>query len=219
MQKRVSIPTYVKTLAILPFTMSAIAQDVSDAVSPDTESDTAGIEVINVVAQKRVTSLQETPVAISAFSSDMLKDQGIEDALDIQFAIPNAMISSNSNYNIRGVGNNAISSSSDPGTGVHINGVYMTSNNIQNEFYDLQSIEVLRGPQGTLYGRNTTAGVVNAITARPHDMFEAKLTTEIASFNSLRTTGYINTPISDSVSHRLAFNTVKRDGYTKFNCC
>lgn len=215
MQKRVSIPTYVKTLAILPFTMSAIAQDVSDAVSPDTDSETTGIEVINVVAQKRVTPLQETPVAISAFSSDMLKEQGIEDALDIQFAIPNAMISSNSNYNIRGVGNNAISSSSDPGTGVHINGVYMTSNNIQNEFYDLQSIEVLRGPQGTLYGRNTTAGVVNAITARPDDVFEAKLTTEFASFNSLRTTGYINTPISDSVSHRLAFNTVKRDGYTK----
>lgn len=213
MSKHAEIPAAIKFAFMLPFAFSALAEEVGNSVSPDTENDSIGIEVIDVVAQKRVTSLQETPIAISAFNEDMLADRDIEDALDIQFAIPNTMISSNSNYNIRGVGNNAVSSSSDPGAGVHINGVYLTSNTIQNEFYDLQSIEVLRGPQGTLYGRNTTAGVINAITNRPEDTFEAKLTAEIASFNSLRTTGFINIPLSDHVQQRFAFNTVKRDGY------
>jgi outer membrane receptor protein involved in Fe transport len=202
-------------IALLPFTFSALAQDVAQAVNEADKNDTAGLEVIQVTAQKRVTSLQETPIAISAFSRAMLDDQDIEDAFDIQFAVPNAMISNNASYNIRGVGNNAISSTADPGLGVHVNGVYVTANTIQNEFYDLESIEVLRGPQGTLFGRNTTAGVLNSITRRPDDTFAAALTTEIASFNGLRTKGFVNIPISDSVLQRFAFNTVKRDGYTE----
>lgn len=172
------------------------------------------IEVIEVSAQKRVSALQETPIAISAFNKGALDDKNIEDALDIQFAVPNMIISANSGYNIRGVGNNAVSSSSDPGTGVHINGVYMTNNTIENEFYDLQSIEVLRGPQGTLYGRNTTAGVVNAITRRPTDSFEVYAHAEIASFSTLRTTGAVNFSIADNIQQRFAFNTINRDGFT-----
>lgn len=199
-------------LLVLPFTTTAIAQAVAEQTNaPDTE--TAGIEVIQVTAQKRVTSLQETPIAISAFSRDMLDDQDIEDSQDIQYAVPNATLSNNSSFSIRGVGNQAISATSDPGLGVHVNGVYLTANTVQNEFYDLSSIEVLRGPQGTLFGRNTTAGVFNTITARPDEVFEARLTTEIANFNGLRTKGYINIPLSENVLQRFAFNTVKRDGY------
>lgn len=205
----------IPLMVALPFSVSSLAQEVDQALSeaqaPDSES---LLEVIEVTAQKRVSTLQETPIAISAFNENTLDDRDIEDALDIQFAIPNAMISGNDNYNIRGVGNNSISSSSDPGTGVHINGVYLTSNNIRNEFYDLQAIEVLRGPQGTLYGRNTTAGVVNVITKRPTDYFEFDATLELASFNSVRAVGALNFVLSDSVSQRFAFNSVSRDSFT-----
>ena len=205
-----------KTLGVMfaiPFATSAVARAVEEqtqAHKVPTE-----LEIIEVTAQKRVTSLQETPIAISAFSRAMLDDQDIEDAQDIQYAVPNAMVSNNAGYNVRGVGDNAISATADPGLGVHINGVYVTANTIQNEFYDLESIELLRGPQGTLFGRNTTAGVLNSITRKPTDVFEAALTTEIASFNGLRTKGYVNIPLSDAVLQRFAFNTVKRDGYTE----
>lgn len=202
-------------IALIPFAFSTLAQEVTQAVNGTNKNEAVGLEVIQVTAQKRVTTLQETPIAISAFSRSMLNDQDIEDALDIQFAVPNAMISNNAGYSVRGVGNNAISATADPGLGVHVNGVYVTANTIQDEFYDLESIEVLRGPQGTLFGRNTTAGVLNSITRRPDDIFEAALTTEIANFNGLRTKGYLNIPLSDTVLQRFAFNTVKRDGYTE----
>jgi iron complex outermembrane receptor protein len=201
-------------IALLPFAFSALAQDVALAVN-NTEEENKGLEVIQVTAQKRVNSLQETPIAISAFSRTMLDDQDIEDALDIQFAVPNLMVSRSSGYSVRGVGNNAVASTADPGMGVHMNGVYIRANAIQNEFYDLESVEVLRGPQGTLFGRNTTSGVLNSLTRRPSDMFEGALTTEIATFNGLRTKGYFNIPLSDTVLQRFAFNTVKRDGYTE----
>jgi iron complex outermembrane recepter protein len=158
-------------VALLPFTLSAIAQDVAQAVDDKKKKENVGLEIIEVTAQKRVTSLQDTAIAISAFSRTMLEDQDIEDALDIQFAVPNAMVAGNGSFSVRGVGNTAVSSTADPGLGVHINGVYLTANTIQNEFYDLESIEVLRGPQGTLFGRNTTAGVMNTITRRPDDIF------------------------------------------------
>jgi len=201
--------------ALLPFAFSAIAQDIDQALDAKNKKENAGLEVIEVTAQKRVNSLQETPIAISAFSRTMLDDQDIEDALDIQYAVPNAMVAGNGSYSVRGVGNTAISATADPGMGIHVNGVYLRAANLRDEFYDLESIEVLRGPQGTLFGRNTTSGVLNSLTRRPSDLLEAALTTEIASFNGLRTKGYLNIPLSDTVLQRFAFSTVKRDGYTE----
>ncbi|WP_299081398.1 TonB-dependent receptor [uncultured Paraglaciecola sp.] len=198
----------------IPFALSAIAQEVNQAqTSPDDEA--TGLEVIQVTAQKRVSSLQETPIAISAFNESMLEDQDIQDPADMQFAVPNAMVSGGGSYSVRGVGNTAVSSTADPGMGVHVNGVYVTRNASQNEFYDVQAVEVLRGPQGTLFGRNTTAGVVNTITKRPTDVLEASITTDIANYNGLRTKGFVNVPLSDTVLQRFAFNTVKRDGYSE----
>lgn len=201
-------------VTVLPFTLTTIAQEVQQAPK-NKGQEGKGIEVIEVTAQKRVTTLQETAIAISAFNGDMLEDQDIQDASDMQFAVPNAMVNGGGSYSVRGVGNTAVSATADPGMGVHINGVYMSANASQNEFYDVQSIEVLRGPQGTLFGRNTTAGVVNTITKRPHDFFEASLMTDIGNYNGVRTNGFVNLPISEKVLQRFAFNTVKRDGYSE----
>lgn len=204
----------IGAILALPFATSAIAQAVADQNNaPDNE--TAGIEVIQVSAQKRVSTLQETPIAISAFNAGDLARQDIEEPNDIQFAIPNAMFTDRGTFNIRGVGNNARSSTAESGTGVHINGVYLTAPSQTNEFYDLQSIEVLRGPQGTLYGRNTTAGVVNIITQKPTDYLEGNVMVEVGNFGSVRTVGALNIPLTDNIKQRFAFNTVKRDGFTE----
>lgn len=214
--KTINSRVLIPLAMVVPFSLSTIAQEVDGALGGDkADEDSVGLEVIEVTAQKRVSTLQETPIAISAFNRSMLEDQDIQDGLDLQYAVPNAMVSRNSGYSVRGVGNNAVSSTADPGMGVHINGVYLTSNVIQDEFYDLESVEVLRGPQGTLFGRNTTAGVLNSVTRRPTDTFEGSFTTEIANFNGIRTKGYLNIPLSDTVNQRFAFNTIKRDGYTE----
>jgi len=200
--------------AVLPFSLSVMAQGVNQAPA-DSGLDFEGIEEIVVTAQKRESNLQETPIAISAFSGSMLEDQDIENAGDIQFAVPNAMVSSNSGYSVRGVGNNAVSATADPGMGVHVNGVYLTASVINIDYYDLESVEVLRGPQGTLFGRNTTAGVLNTVTSKPTDEFEGRITTDVGNYNSLRTHGYVNIPVSDSIGQRFAFSTLERDGYTE----
>ncbi len=206
--------TLFPALLALPFSLSAMAQGVTNTASDDV-LDFEGLEEIVVTAQKRVSSLQETPIAISAFSDTMLADQDIENAADIQFAVPNAIVSRNSGYSVRGVGSNAVSATADPGMGVHTNGVYLTASVINIEYYDLDSVEVLRGPQGTLFGRNTTAGVVNMVTRKPGGEFEGGLTTDFGNYNGLRTNGYLNIPLSDSIGQRLAFSTLKRDGYTE----
>ncbi|MGI2171825.1 TonB-dependent receptor [Shewanella sp. MF05960] len=212
--------TYIKKIKIIgtvmaiPFALSSIAQAIA-AESNGAQKEQTEIEVITVTSEKRVSTLQETPIAISAFNANELARQDIEEPNDIQFAIPNAMFTDRGTYNIRGVGNNAIGASAESGTGVHVNGIYLTAPSASNEFYDLQTIEVLRGPQGTLYGRNTTAGVVNMITQRPTEDFEASINVEVGNYNSLRTVGMVNIPISDNIKQRFAFNTVKRDGFTE----
>lgn len=204
----------IHTIAILPFALSSIAQ--AFAQEEQTKKDEInGIEIIEVRSEKRISTLQETPIAISAFNAGELARQDIEEAADIQFAIPNAMFTDRGTFNIRGVGNSARSSSAESGTGVHTNGINLTRPSTANEYYDLQSVEVLRGPQGTLYGRNTTAGVVNIMTQRPTDEFEGFITVEAGNFNSLRTIGALNFPLSETIKQRFAFNTVSRDGFTE----
>ena len=225
---KINQKTMFYTLAAIPFAMSSLAQAIAQENTGSTQSTKVSeiskdirvnkaqeIEVIQITSEKRVSTLQETPIAISAFNAKELARQGIEEPADIQFAIPNAMFTDRGTFNIRGVGNNARSSTAESGTGVHINGVYLTAPSQSNEFYDLQSIEVLRGPQGTLYGRNTTAGVVNIISQKPSDELEGYITVEAGNFDSIRTVGALNIPLSDNVKQRFAFNTVNRDGFTE----
>lgn len=220
LQDALSMTNYIKTkkiigtVAAIPFALSIVANAVAEE-SKAPKKERIAIEVIEVTSEKRISTLQETPIAISAFNTNELARLGIEEPADIQFSIPNAMFTDRGTYNIRGVGNSARSATSESGAGVHINGIYLTVPSQTNEFYDLQSIEVLRGPQGTLYGRNTTAGVVNMMTQRPTDDLEGFINVEIGNFDSLRTVGALNFPISDTVKQRFAFNTVKRDGFTE----
>lgn len=175
---------------------------------------------IIVTAQKRAEAISDVPIAISAFSAESLQEQKIESGTELMRGIPNVTFSKNNysgyNFSIRGVGTKAVSATSDPGVAVSFNNVALIRNRLfEQEYFDIERVEVLRGPQGTLYGRNATAGVVNMITAKPDlDDFTGSGKVEAGNYKAMRATGMINIPIVDDVlAVRAAGAWTSRDGY------
>jgi outer membrane receptor protein involved in Fe transport len=195
---------------------SAFAQEASAASNQSKDS---GIGEIIVTAQKRSESLQRVPIAVSAFSQETLKDRGFKGGADLQNAVPNVSFNDTGfgrySFQIRGIGAQIQGASADTGVGIHQNNIPLTVNRLASaEFYDIERIEVLRGPQGTLYGRNATGGVVNNITATPKDKFSAEVMAEGASYGRMKLAGHINVPLSDTFALRVAGTMLKRGGDT-----
>jgi outer membrane receptor protein involved in Fe transport len=180
----------------------------------------AAIEEIVVTAQKREESLQDVPISVSAFNADQLDRKQIDTFSDLQFNVPNVSYSkgnfSGSNFSIRGLGTVAVGTSADSGVGVHVNDVYIQSPRLfETEYYDIEQLEVLRGPQGTLFGRNATAGAINMKTARPRiGEFTTDLEAQYGNYQHGKLKGAVNIPISDQVAARVAGIWLQRDGYT-----
>ncbi len=179
----------------------------------------ATVEALIVTAQKREEDIQDVPIAISAFSQEDLTRSQIAGGPDLITQVPNFTFTktnfSSYSIQIRGIGTQAISATTDPAVAVAFNNTPFIRNRFfEQEFYDLQRVEVLRGPQGTLYGRNATAGVVNIISAKPKFYPEAKLSGDIGNYSSSRIEGMVNIPlVEDTVALRLAGAWTKRDGY------
>ncbi len=178
------------------------------------QSERLQLEEIIVTAQRREQSLQDVSIAISAFTGDTLQERVIEDVADLQFSVPN-LIANARQVNIRGVGNNSGASTSEAGLGYHSNGVYINSPAfVTGEYYDIERIEVLRGPQGTLYGRNTTGGVFNILTKKPHEELGGYIQAQVGNFSATRLQGAVNFPVGDNLRQRFAGFSNRRDGYT-----
>jgi outer membrane receptor protein involved in Fe transport len=180
----------------------------------------AEVEALIVTAQKREEDIQDVPIAMSAFTQEQLERSQIAGGPDLMTQIPN-MTFTKTNFStysiqIRGIGTQAISATTDAAVAVAFNNTPFIRNRFfEQEFYDLQRVEVLRGPQGTLYGRNATAGVVNIISQKPKFGYEAKLSADVANYNSTRLEGMINFPlVEDKVALRLAGAWTKREGYS-----
>ncbi len=179
------------------------------------------IEEMIVTAQKRQQSVQDVPIAISALSADMMERRGIESPEDIQFSTPNLNLGqqagngySNVVATIRGVG--TVNALLDPGVPMHIDGHYIQATAfLGRDLLDVERVEVLRGPQGTLYGRNAIGGSINVITKRPTDEFEGKFSLDVGNYDKRLVTGVLNVPLSDKLRARIAVSDEKRDGYTK----
>jgi len=180
----------------------------------------AGVEEIIVTGQKREERLQDVPIAISAFSSEDLNAYKIEGGFDLLKAIPNVSFTKTNftgyNFQIRGVGTQSISATSDPGVAVSFNGTAIIQNRLfEQEYLDIERVEVLRGPQGTLYGRNSTGGVVNVISAKPDlHAFSTQLKSEVGNYNTRRGSAVINIPVVEGMlGLRVAGAYTSRDGY------
>jgi iron complex outermembrane receptor protein len=179
----------------------------------------AEVEGLIVTAQKREENIQDVPIAMSAFSQEALERSQIAGGPDLITQVPNMSFTktnfSSYSIQIRGIGTQAISATTDPAVAVAFNNTPFIRNRFfEQEFYDLERLEVLRGPQGTLYGRNATAGVVNIISAKPTFHYDAKASADIGNYSSSRFEGMINIPlVEDKVALRLAGAWTKRDGY------
>jgi iron complex outermembrane recepter protein len=190
----------------------AYAQDAADE-GDDTE--------IIVTAQRSDQRLQDVPIAVSAFNSEALEKQQIKNTSDLQLTLPNVTFTktnfTGSSFTIRGIGDLCVGVSCDQATAIHMNDAPLAGTRLfEGEFYDLAQIEVLRGPQGTLFGRNATSGVVNIRSARPKlSGFEANAEAEYGNYNSVKLKGMVNVPVGEIAGIRLAGFYLNRDGYTK----
>jgi len=192
---------------------------IGAAGSAAAQSDTT-VESLIVTAQKKEEAIQDVPIAISAFSEETLEAQKIEGGFDLLKAIPNVSFSKNNftsyNFSIRGVGTKAVSATTDPGVSVSFNNTGLIQNRLfEQEYIDVERVEVLRGPQGTLYGRNATSGVINVISAKPrYDAFDAWVKGEVGNYDTRRLSGMVNLPLVDDVlAVRLAGALTRREGY------
>jgi iron complex outermembrane receptor protein len=188
------------------------------AASAPTVSDTS-LETVTVTSSKIGSDVQNIPISISAFSQEQLTATQTTGGPDLVKDVPNLTFTktnfSGYSINIRGIGTQAISVTTDPAVAVAFNDIPFIRNHFfEQEFYDVSSVEVLRGPQGTLYGRNATSGVINVVSAKPSDQFEASASIDLGNYGERRLEGMINVPIvDDRVDIRVASEWTKRNGY------
>jgi iron complex outermembrane recepter protein len=172
---------------------------------------------IVVTAQKRSQSLQDVSAAVSAVTGDSLANQKISNLEDLQAIVPSVNIGNDFNQAklfIRGVGANTSTTGSSPGVALHVDGAYVARAEAQlTSLFDLERLEVLRGPQGSLYGRNAVGGSINLITAKPTKDLSGYVRGTYGNYNQIVTEAAISLPISDALSVRIAGKTEDRDGY------
>ncbi len=180
------------------------------------------IEEIIVTAQKREESLQDTPISIAAFDSETLEKFGINNLEDLTALATNVDITPFPNSRatmvvfMRGVGNNDAQTTQDPSVGVYLDGVYVArSAGLGNDVADIERIEVLRGPQGTLYGRNTTGGAVNIITRKPDGELSLSHTISTGNRDYTRNRTQIDTPDWGGFAGSLTYMTMDKQGYVE----
>ncbi|MEQ8486522.1 MAG: TonB-dependent receptor [Pseudomonadales bacterium] len=184
-------------------------------------SSSLAIEEIVVTASKRAEVLSDVPQTVRALDSAFLADSGVTNVMQIAEYIPALQISYNvnpftTNVRLRSLGTGGNEPSLEPSVGVFIDGVYQSRSGLGlADLLDVERIEVLYGPQGTLYGRNTNAGVLNVVTRRPTDTFEGEIEGQIGNFDDRNLSLSLSGPITDSLRYRIAGRVHQRDGWIK----
>ena len=203
---RASIMRLIRTLFVSAF----LAHSTVPVISAMAQE--AVVEEVIVTAQKRAENIQDVPISITAFSGDFLVENGMVSIEDVSRMTPNFSVYSSNRITIRGIGssgNNAIESS----VGVFIDGVYYPRpRSVIGILLDVETFEVLRGPQGTLFGTNTVAGALNIPTRNPTEETAGMFEFGIGDYDAYELGGMNNTAPSDSVAARVAFKYLARDG-------
>lgn len=192
------------------------------AQQEEAASDSEGINTIIVTAQKRAQSADDIGIAINAFDAGQLEALGVDNVSDLAAVVPGFSqtetgVTGVPVYTIRGVGFDDYSSNSSSAVGIYVDEVSLPYPTMTRELqFDLDRVEVLKGPQGTLYGRNTTGGAINLISNRPTDNFEGGVQLGFGRFETFSAEGFVSGPLGDTVSARLAvITTQSRKGWQK----
>ena len=178
----------------------------------------AGVEEVIVTAQRVAESIQDVPIAVTALTGEALEDRQVITPSDLQMNASNVSFTATnfggSSFSIRGIGNLVIGRSGEPGVSQHLNEIPVVSNLNTVEFFDMERVEVLRGPQGTLFGRNATGGAINFVTRKPEmDEVNGFMDFEFGDYNHVRSKAAVNLPLGDRVAIRLSGLALERDGY------
>ena len=200
----------------LSVNMPVWAQDAGTAPEVSTTNETN--EII-VTASRREQTLQDTPIAVSVTSAATIEQAQIRDLIDLQSVVPSLRVNQNQNsgsttFTIRGFGNGANNPGIEPSVGVFIDGVYRSRSSAQiTDLPNIQRVEVLRGPQSTLFGKNASAGVISVITQKPQFDFGGSASFTYGNYNQIVAKADITGPITETIAFSLAGNYNRRDGY------
>lgn len=199
---------------------AAPAEEEAQPAPPAAEQLAEGNEII-VTATKREQTLQDVPIAVSVTSAKTLEQAQIRDLKDLTSVVPSLRVtqlqsSANTNFIIRGFGNGANNAGIEPSVGVFIDGVYRSRSAAQiGDFPDVQRIEVLRGPQSTLFGKNASVGVISIVTAAPKFDFGGNVEASYGNYDAVVLKGVVTGPVNEQLALSLAGGLNKRDGYNK----
>ena len=191
------------------------AQDQAPAASPGKKV-SASLEEVLVTARRRRESLQETPIAVTALSGAELQERGIVNISELTKSVPSVEITesvSNLIY-IRGIGQRAAFARVDPTVGVYLDNIFLPrADGHLMDTVDVENIQVLRGPQGTLFGKNTTGGAIVLTLEKPKADTEGYLFGSVGNYERVQVRGAYNTALSDNVFARISFNHLQDDGF------
>jgi len=193
--------------------VSSMSRAHADIAAESADANHSGLEEVVVTAQRREESVQNVGIALSVISGQDLAEKGIASVVDLQNALPSLQVepafgSGQPQFRIRGIGFLDYTSNNASPIGVSLDNVaFALPIQTVGQLFDIDRIEVLRGPQGTLYGRNTTGGEINFITNRPTEDTHAGFTAEYGSFNAVNAEGYLSGKLADGLTGRLSFAT------------
>jgi iron complex outermembrane receptor protein len=198
---------------------------VAPAMAQDAAEDTGGIQEIIVNAQKRAENVQDVPIAISAFTAEALQERAVSSVASLSNISPNVTLDAGTPFSgsssvlsayIRGIGANDFAFNIDPGVGIYLDGVYLArSVGANQDLPDVERIEVLKGPQGTLFGRNTIGGAISIVTHDPGDEFRFMGDVTVGKFGLINVRGTADVPLAQGLNSSISFATKKRSGYMK----
>jgi len=209
----ISVLAFSQTLYAADDQVKLDAQATASRV--DKEPETISPEVV-VTAQRLKQSLQDVPVAVTVMSEKDLIEQGVHNVVDLAAQVPSLQISSAGQIYLRGIGTNQTNENADPTVAPYLDGVYLArpASMLAVGFYDVERVEVLRGPQGALYGRNATAGSLNIITRQPTFDLGGSVALDVGNYQQKILSGMVNLPLSNEWALRAAFQNNSHEGYT-----
>ena len=217
-------PSAIAIALTVPFVTNSIPTYAANA-NPDTPVASNTIGEVFITATKRTENIQDVPIAVTAFTAQSLTDKQIHSVTQLANLTPNVTLDAGTPFSgsssvlaayIRGIGQNDFAFNFDPGVGVYVDGVYLARSVGANmDLLDVDHIEILKGPQGTLFGRNTIGGAVSIVTREPGDEFSYKGDVTTGSYNRLDVRGSMDIPISDWVKSSLAFSHKYQKGWQR----
>lgn len=190
--------------------------DAAAPAQPAAADQGDGVAEIVVTAQRRTETVQNSSLSLSVVNSEAVTNSGLSQPEGLSRLVPNLQIGSFvfARIYLRGVGDNTVNGFAQSAVAVNVDGVHVArATQFAGNFYDIARIEVLKGPQGTLYGRNASAGVINIITNEPTQRFGGNLLVNVGNYDLFQVQGALNVPVTDTLAVRGAFNLVRRDGY------